>query len=207
MTGRRPLIAILRGLPPEDAVPVGHALVGAGITTFEVPLNRPGALEPIAALAGALGGAAEVGAGTVITTDQVDAVADRGGRLLVAPNLDRDVVARACARGLAAWPGVMTPTEAFDALAAGATGLKLFPAEVVGPAGLRALRALSPSTTQVTPWAASSPRPCVLGSRQGRTSSGSGPRSTRRDPGHTRWDGGPTRSSPPTTLQLRAVSS
>ncbi len=145
----RPIIAILRGLTPDEAGPVGHALVQAGIDRIEVPLNSPDPLESIRILASDIGDRALIGAGTVLTPDQVDAVADAGGKLIVSPNCDVSVVQRAIALELQSWPGVFTPTEAFTALQAGATGLKLFPGSMAGPSGLAAMRAILPPGTQV----------------------------------------------------------
>jgi len=144
-----PLVAILRGLVPEEAVEVGEALVAAGFRALEVPLNSPRPLDSIARMATALGDRALVGAGTVLTPAEAHAVADAGGRLMVSPNTDPSVIAAARARGMLALPGVFTPTEAFAALAAGADALKLFPAEIAGPAGLKALRAVLPAGTRV----------------------------------------------------------
>lgn len=144
-----PLVAILRGLVPEEAVEVGEALVAAGFRTLEVPLNSPRPLESIARLAEALGDRAIVGAGTVLTPAEAHAVADAGGRLMVSPNTDAAVIAAARDRNMLALPGVFTATEAFAALAAGADALKLFPAEIAGPAGLKALRAVLPAGTRV----------------------------------------------------------
>ena len=144
-----PLIAILRGVTPAEAPAIGEALVAAGITTIEVPLNSPDPLESIAALAKGLGAAATVGAGTVLSTAQVDAVADAGGQIIVSPNCNTPVIAQTKARGLQSWPGVFTPTEAFAALEAGADGLKLFPGAMAGTAGLSALRAVLPPGTLV----------------------------------------------------------
>lgn len=143
----RPLIAILRGLTPQDAHAIGHALTQAGITRLEVPLNSPDPLDSIAILAREFGDVAQVGAGTVLTPDQVRAVRDAGGRMVLSPNCDADVIRATVAAGMASFPGVMTPTEAFVALAAGATGLKLFPGELIGPKGLRAMRAVLPAGT------------------------------------------------------------
>ncbi|UWR05337.1 2-dehydro-3-deoxy-6-phosphogalactonate aldolase (plasmid) [Ruegeria conchae] len=145
----RPIIAILRGLTPDEAGPVGHALVQAGIDRIEVPLNSPDPLESIRILASDIGDRALVGAGTVLTPDQVDAVTDAGGKLIVSPNCDVSVIQRAIALELQSWPGVFTPTEAFTALQAGATGLKLFPGSMAGPSGLAAMRAILPPGTQV----------------------------------------------------------
>lgn len=143
----RPLIAILRGLTPQDAHAIGHALTQAGITRLEVPLNSPDPLDSIAILAREFGDVAQVGAGTVLTPDQVRAVRDAGGRMVLSPNCNTDVIRATVAAGMASFPGVMTPTEAFVALAAGATGLKLFPGELIGPKGLRAMRAVLPAGT------------------------------------------------------------
>jgi len=145
-----PLVAILRGISPAEAVPVGQALVDAGWSLIEVPLNSPQPLDSIAALARALPQAL-VGAGTVLDADDVRAVADAGGGLVVAPNTDVDVVFESVRRGLVCLPGVATPTEAFAALAAGAHGLKLFPAELVTPAVLKAMRAVLPAGTLLLP--------------------------------------------------------
>jgi 2-dehydro-3-deoxyphosphogalactonate aldolase len=145
----RNLIAILRGITPPEAVPAAEALIAAGITTIEVPLNSPDALSSIAAMAAAAGDRALIGAGTVLTPGEVADVARAGGRIIVSPNADPTVIAATRARGLQSWPGVMTPTECFAALAAGADGLKLFPASLIGPEGLIAIRAVLPPGTRV----------------------------------------------------------
>ncbi|MGB8815333.1 MAG: 2-dehydro-3-deoxy-6-phosphogalactonate aldolase [Paracoccaceae bacterium] len=145
----RPLIAILRGLTPPDALPIARALIDAGITTIEVPLNSPDAFISIRAMADAFGQIALIGAGTVLTTAQVESLARAGGKLVVSPNYDPAVIAATKALGLQSWPGIFTPTEAFAALRAGADGLKLFPGNMAGPGGLKALRAVLPTGTKV----------------------------------------------------------
>jgi 2-dehydro-3-deoxyphosphogalactonate aldolase len=141
-----PLVAILRGITPAEAVEVGKALDEAGWRVIEVPLNSPQPLESISALAKALPHLA-IGAGTVLTVAQVREVHRAGGRLVVAPNFNADVVRAAVDLGMECVPGVATPTEAFAALDAGATALKLFPAETIPPAAVKAMRAvLLPST-------------------------------------------------------------
>ncbi|MEX0327779.1 MAG: 2-dehydro-3-deoxy-6-phosphogalactonate aldolase [Ruegeria sp.] len=145
----RPIIAILRGLNPSEATAVGRALIEAGIDKIEVPLNSPEPLDSIGQLAHAFGDRALIGAGTVLNPDQVDAVAGVGGKLIVSPNCDIDVISRSVALRLESWPGVYTPTEAFAALNAGATGLKLFPGVMAGPTGLAALRPVLPAGTLV----------------------------------------------------------
>lgn len=138
-----PLIAILRGLGPDEALPVGDALTRSGWRLIEVPLNSPQPFKSIQAMAAAFPDAL-VGAGTVLTADDVRAVHDAGGQLVVAPNFNAAVVREAVRLRMVCLPGVMTATEAFDALEVGATGLKLFPAEMVTPAVVKALRAVLP---------------------------------------------------------------
>lgn len=137
-----PLVAILRGLTPAEAPEIGAALVSAGFTLIEVPLNSPDPLASIAKLAREFGDRALIGAGTVLSPADVDAVAEAGGRIIVMPHADLEVVRAAKARGLICTPGVATPTEAFAARAAGADALKLFPAEGIPPAIVKAWRAV-----------------------------------------------------------------
>jgi len=144
-----PLIAILRGLAPENARPVSDLLFDAGFRIIEVPLNSPEPLESIAQITAKHGAQAIVGAGTVLTVDQVAAVADAGGRIIVSPNLNPEVGRAAIARGLYWCPGVMTPSEAFSALDIGASVLKFFPAEMVPPTAIAAMRAVLPANAVV----------------------------------------------------------
>jgi 2-dehydro-3-deoxyphosphogalactonate aldolase len=148
---RLPLVAILRGITPEDVVGVSDALVDAGFTIIEVPLNSPAPLESIARLHAKYGEEILVGAGTVTAAAQVKDIAAAGGRLIVMPHGDGDVVRAAKAAGLACIPGVATPTEGFAALANGADALKLFPAELLTPTVLKAMRAVFPSATRFLP--------------------------------------------------------
>ncbi len=145
------LVAILRGVTPEEVVPIGEALAEAGIAVLEVPLNSPRPIESIRRLAARFGDQLLVGAGTVMSAAQVATVADAGGRLVVLPHASEAVVRAAKARGMVAVPGFFTPTEAFAMLAAGADGLKLFPAEAASPAVLKAMRAVLPPNTVVLP--------------------------------------------------------
>ncbi|RZL64705.1 MAG: 2-dehydro-3-deoxy-6-phosphogalactonate aldolase [Variovorax sp.] len=151
-----PLVAILRGLTPAEAPDVGDAIVHAGFRLLEVPLNSPDPLASIALLRARFPDAL-VGAGTVLSVQQVREVHGAGGQLIVAPNFNADVIAEATRLGLVSLPGVMTPTEAFGALAAGATGLKLFPAELASPAVVKAMLAVLPQGTPLMPVGGISP--------------------------------------------------
>ncbi len=146
-----PLVAILRGVRPEEAVAIGRALVDEGFRIIEVPLNSPDPFDSIARLAAALGDGVLVGAGTVVDPADVPRVAGSGGRLVVAPNADQEVIAAAKESGLYALPGFATPTEAFAMIAAGADGLKLFPAEANPPAVLKAMKSVLPAELPVLP--------------------------------------------------------
>ncbi|MBN2971335.1 2-dehydro-3-deoxy-6-phosphogalactonate aldolase [Roseomonas aeriglobus] len=141
---RCPLVAILRGITPDEVDAVGDVLVEAGFSLIEVPLNSPDPLVSIERMAKRLDGRALVGAGTVLTPAQVTDVAGAGGRIIVSPNTDRHVIAATVEQGLASLPGCFTPTDAFAALKAGAHALKFFPAEVLGPAGVKAIGAVLP---------------------------------------------------------------
>jgi 2-dehydro-3-deoxyphosphogalactonate aldolase len=148
---RMPLIAILRGITVEEAVPVGHALVEAGFSVIEVPLNSPRALQSIEALGREFGDTCLIGAGTVTTAKEVADIAAIGGRLIVMPHSDPAVIRTAKAGGLICAPGVATPSEGFAALANGADALKLFPAEQLNPFVLKAWRAVFPPDTLFIP--------------------------------------------------------
>lgn len=144
-----PLVAILRGIQPHEAVDVGLALHAAGFGVLEVPLNSPSPLESIRLLADALKGKAVVGAGTVLREVDVDAVADAGAALVLSPNFNASVVRRTKTRGLYSMPGVATVSEGFDALEQGADALKLFPGELLGPSVIKAWRVVFPRSTQM----------------------------------------------------------
>jgi 2-dehydro-3-deoxyphosphogalactonate aldolase len=148
---RCPLVAILRGVKPSEVVEIAQALVDASFAVIEVPMNSPDPLESIALLVKAFGAKLLVGAGTVTSADQVIEVGEVGGRLIVMPHADAAVVHAAKAGGLYALPGFATPTEAFAMIAAGADGLKLFPAEANPPKVLKALRAVLPKNMPVLP--------------------------------------------------------
>jgi len=146
-----PLVAILRGVRPDEVVAIGEELVAAGFTLIEVPMNSPDPLDSVARLVAALGDRAMIGAGTVLTPAQVDSVREAGGRMVISPNMNADVIRASVAAGMVSLPGIATPTEALAALDAGATALKLFPAEAASPAVLKAMRAILPRETRVLP--------------------------------------------------------
>ena len=143
----RNIIAILRGITPGEVKGIGEALIEAGITTIEIPLNSPKPLESIALLAKAFGSVATFGAGTVLSVEDVRDVANAGGRIVVSPSFDAEVVRETKSLKMASWPGVLSPSECFAALKAGADGLKIFPCSVLGPAGVKAIRAVLPPET------------------------------------------------------------
>jgi 2-dehydro-3-deoxyphosphogalactonate aldolase len=144
-----PILAILRGVRPEEVVDIGAALIKSGVRTIEVPLNSPEPLKSIRLLRDSFGESCLCGAGTVLEPREVNAVYEAGGRLIVSPNTDVAVIQRALELGMSVMPGFATATEAFTALAVGAHFLKLFPASTYGPAHLRALRAVLPDTTKI----------------------------------------------------------
>lgn len=139
-----PLVAILRGLKPEETPAAIEALLEAGLRAIEIPLNSPEPFQSIAIAAKMAPADALIGAGTVLTTDDVDRLEQAGGRLFVSPNVDQPVLAHAVAKGMVTLPGVLTPTEALLAARTGATGLKFFPASVLGISGINAIRAVLP---------------------------------------------------------------
>ncbi len=147
--GHRKLIAILRGVTPDEAADMARALVAAGITMIEVPLNSPEPLKSIALMKQAVGDAALIGAGTVLTPEDVAKVKAATGEFIVSPNCDTDVIKKTKELGMGSWPGVLTPTECFAAIKAGADGLKIFPASIIGADGIKAMRAVLPATMPV----------------------------------------------------------
>jgi 2-dehydro-3-deoxyphosphogalactonate aldolase len=146
---KRGLVAILRGLKPDEAVEVGRTIYEAGIEAIEVPLNSPDPFSSIARLVSELPETVLVGAGTVLTATDVDDLAKAGGRLLVSPNIDAAVMGRAAYHNMVTMPGVFSPTEAFQAIKLGASALKFFPANVLGAAGIAAMRAVLPRDAKV----------------------------------------------------------
>lgn len=148
---RLALVAILRGVKPDEAIAIGEALVAEGFGLIEVPLNSPDPYRSIEAMAKAFAGKALIGAGTVLTARDAEAVAIAGGQIIVAPNFNAEVAAVARAKSLAYLPGVGTVTEAFAALDAGAAALKLFPAEMIPPAAVKAMLAVLPKGTRLLP--------------------------------------------------------
>lgn len=149
MTEHRHIIAILRGITPPEALAVCEALVNAGIGMIEVPLNSPDALDSIRLAAASLGNRADIGAGTVLTKDQVEAVVEAGGTFIVSPDTSEQVIKQTLDRGMRSYPGVFTPTDAFSAIRYGAHGLKFFPAEVLGSKGIKAMKAVLPPNLPV----------------------------------------------------------
>lgn len=149
--GAPPLIAILRGIRPDEAISVGRALIDAKVRMIEIPTNSPAWQESVTALTDNFGQEALIGAGTLTTAAMVEDLATAGGRLAVAPNCNADVIRAAIAHGMDVLPGIMTPTEALTAIGSGARALKLFPAASVGPGHLRALKDVLPSGTGI--WA------------------------------------------------------
>ena len=147
--GHRPLVAILRGVKPDEVVGIGEALFNAGFGVIEVPLNSPDPLKSITALASSLGSKAVIGAGTVLSVEQVEQVTNAGGRLIVSPNMNPNVIARSVELSCLSYPGVFSPTEAFAALDAGAHALKFFPASLHGPGGVKAIKAVLPPEVPV----------------------------------------------------------
>ncbi len=145
----RKIIAILRGVHPHEVLAICAALVQERIGMIEVPLNSPQPLKSISMIAKEFGDAATVGAGTVLTVKEVRDVHDVGGQIIVSPNTNVEVIAATKSKGMESWPGALSPSECFSALEAGADGLKIFPASLVGPSGVHALRAVLPSQTQI----------------------------------------------------------
>lgn len=141
---KRPLIAILRGIKPEETEAVVGVLIESGLTAIEIPLNSPDPFRSIEIAAKMAPADCLIGAGTVLTVEDVDRLDSAGGSLLVTPNVEPDVIVRARDKGMVTMPGVFTPTEALAAARAGATGLKFFPASVLGPSGITAIRAILP---------------------------------------------------------------
>jgi 2-dehydro-3-deoxyphosphogalactonate aldolase len=157
MAGHRQIIAILRGLTPPEAINVCGALCDAGITMIEVPLNSPDPLRSVSAAAKAFTGRALIGCGTALSVADVDTAHGAGCTFVVSPDTNESVIRRTRELGMASYPGAFTATEAFRAIAAGATGLKMFPAEILGPRGIRALKAVLPRDLPVLAVGGASP--------------------------------------------------
>lgn len=145
----RNIVAILRGIQPSEALEMAEVLIDCGITKIEVPLNSPDPFDSIGLMARDFGQHALIGAGTVLTVDDVQRLRDVGGELVVSPDCNPEVIAATKAAGMLSYPGVMTPTECFLALRTGADGLKFFPGNLIGPAGIQAIRAVLPKRTEV----------------------------------------------------------
>jgi 2-dehydro-3-deoxyphosphogalactonate aldolase len=154
---RCPLVAILRGVRPDEVEAIGDELVAAGFTLIEVPMNSPDPLDSVARLARRFDGRAVVGAGTVLTASHVQAVIDAGGTMIISPNANLSVISASAAAGVVSLPGIATPSEAFAALDAGATALKIFPAEAASPAVVKAMLAVLPKGTRLLPVGGISP--------------------------------------------------
>lgn len=146
---KRSLVAILRGLKPEETAETIHALAEAGFSAIEIPLNSPDPFRSIKIAAETVPDGCLIGAGTVVTTDDVDRLADAGGRLMVSPNVEPEVIKSAAAHNMVTMPGVFTPSEALSAVRAGASGLKFFPASVLGPSGISAIKAVLPPQVEI----------------------------------------------------------
>ncbi|MCC0023474.1 MAG: 2-dehydro-3-deoxy-6-phosphogalactonate aldolase [Hyphomicrobiaceae bacterium] len=149
MSNPLPLIAILRGIEPPEVIAVCEQLISAGISMIEIPLNSPRALVSIEHAAPHFASQADIGAGTVLSIADVEAVHEARGAFIVSPDCNPAIIGRTLELGMQSFPGVMTPTEAFVAIRAGATGLKVFPSEIIGPAGIRAMRAVLPKEVPV----------------------------------------------------------
>ncbi len=145
----RPLVAILRGVQPDEVADVADSIIEAGIAILEVTMNSPHPLESIKRMAVAAGSKADIGAGTVTERDDVEAIFDVGGQLIISPNMDPEVIRQTKGLNMKSYPGCQTPTECFSALKAGADVLKIFPASTIGPSGIKALRATLPKETQI----------------------------------------------------------
>ena len=145
----RNIVAILRGVQPSEVVEIGGVLIESGISKIEVPLNSPRPFESIEALVKHFGTQAVIGAGTVLTVDDVARIASIGGKLIVSPDCNPEVIVATKAAGILSYPGVMTPTECFCALRNGADGLKFFPGNLIGPDGVKAIRAVLPVDTEI----------------------------------------------------------